>query len=156
MIYSFLFKDIHLLIKRLQLREENSLEDLLKFDDRSKNQFSTRLIRSYPPSEEFIQTLKESHSIYERYQIAIHGDSKSDCTYEQFQNFLCESSLKHEQSRIKNPSYGYGSFHLQYYLNNQMIACSVIDILPSGISSVYFYYDPEYNFLKLGVYSVLK
>ncbi|OTF78789.1 arginyl-tRNA-protein transferase 1-like protein, partial [Euroglyphus maynei] len=31
----------------------------------------------------------------------------------------------------------------------------VIDILPGCISSVYLYYDPEYSFLNLGVYSAL-
>jgi arginine-tRNA-protein transferase len=37
-----------------------------------------------------------------------------------------------------------------------MIACGVIDILPGGLSSVYFYYEPDFGFLKLGVYSALK
>lgn len=31
----------------------------------------------------------------------------------------------------------------------------VIDILPTCVSSVYFYYDPEFSFLSLGVYSAL-
>jgi arginine-tRNA-protein transferase len=128
---------------------------MLKLNENSKNKFQCRLIRSYPPSEEFKRTLIESHSIYERYQMAIHGDSKSTCTLSNFQNFLCESSLQKESS-AKNPSCGYGSFHLQYYLNDKIIACSVIDILPGGISSVYFYYEPDFGFLKLGVYSALK
>jgi arginine-tRNA-protein transferase len=135
--------------------EINSLEQMLKFNENPKNKFHCRLIRSYPPSEEFQNTLIESHSIYERYQMAIHGDTKSKCTMSNFQDFLCESSLQKE-SLASNPSCGYGSFHLQYYLNDRMIACSVIDILPGGISSVYFYYEPDLSFLKLGVYSALK
>jgi len=129
---------------------------MLKFNENSKNKFHCRLIRSYPPSEEFKHTLRESHSIYERYQMAIHGDPKSKCTLLQYKDFLCESSLYKESSASKSPSCGYGSFHLQYYLNDKMIACSVIDILPGGVSSVYFYYDPDFGFLKLGVYSALK
>jgi arginine-tRNA-protein transferase len=88
--------------------------------------------------------------------MAIHGDSKFKCTLSQYKDFLCESSLYKESSSSKSPSCGYGSFHLQYYLNDKMIACSVIDILPGGVSSVYFYYDPDFGFLKLGVYSALK
>lgn len=49
-----------------------------------------------------------------------------------------------------------GSFHQQYYLDDKLIAVAVIDILPSCISSVYFFYDPEYSFLSLGTYSSLR
>jgi arginine-tRNA-protein transferase len=132
---------------------------MLQLNEKPKNKFECRLIRSYPPSEEFTRTLTSSHAVYERYQMAIHGDSKSKCSLSQYKGFLCESSLQQESSRISSsiiPSCGYGSFHLQYYLNDKIIACSVIDILPSGISSVYFYYEPDLGFLKLGVYSALK
>ncbi|CAF4615337.1 unnamed protein product [Rotaria sp. Silwood1] len=154
--------DIHLLIKRFNRMKTNliqSLEQMLQFNEQSKNKFECRLLRSYPPSEEFTRTLKESHLIYERYQMAIHGDTKSECSFSQYKRFLCQSTLEKDCSRIpssKIPSCGYGSFHLQYYLNNKIIACSVIDILPQGISSVYFYYEPAFGFLKLGVYSALK
>jgi arginine-tRNA-protein transferase len=150
-----LFKDINLLIKRFNRIKIESLEQLLKFNENPKNKFQCRLICSYPPSDEFKRTLIEAHSIYERYQMAIHGDSKSKCSLSQFEEFLCESSL-YKESSTKIPSCGYGSFHLQYYLNDKMIACSVIDILPGGLSSVYFYYEPDFSFLKLGVYSALK
>jgi arginine-tRNA-protein transferase len=143
----------------MKINSNHPLEQMLQFNENPKNKLEFRLIRSYPPSEEFTRTLTESHSVYERYQMAIHGDSKSECSLTQFKRFLCQSSLQKESSRIsssKIPSYGYGCFHLQYYLNGKMIACSVIDILPGGISSVYFYYEPDLGFLKLGVYSALK
>ncbi|CAF1223886.1 unnamed protein product [Rotaria sordida] len=154
--------DINLLIKRFDRMKTNSirsLEQMLQFNDKPKNKFECRLVRSYPTSEEFLCTLKDSHSIYERYQMAIHGDGKSECSLSQFKRFLCQSSLEKDCSRIpasKIPSCGYGCFHLQYYLNGKIIACSVIDILPGGVSSVYFYYEPDLGFLKLGVYSALK
>jgi arginine-tRNA-protein transferase len=135
------------------------LEQLLKFNDNSKNKLEFRLVRSYPPSEEFTRTLAESHGVYKRYQMSVHGDSASECSLSQFKRFLCESSLQKESPRIpssNNPACGYGCFHLQYYLNKKIVACSVIDILPGGLSSVYFYYEPDLGFLKLGVYSALK
>ena len=137
----------------------DSFEQMLQFNPNSKNKLEFRLLRSYPPSEEFTRTLSESHSVYERYQMAIHGDSKSECSLSQFKRFLCQSSLQKDCPRVpstKIPSCGYGCFHLQYYLNEKMIACNVLDILPGGISSVYFYYEPNFGFLKLGVYSALK
>ena len=87
--------------------------------------------------------------------MTIHKEPKHKCTLSEYQNFLCQSSLA-KDSAFKNPSCGYGSFHLQYYLNDELIACSVIDILPGGISSVYFYYEPKFSFLNLGVYSACK
>lgn len=56
----------------------------------------------------------------------------------------------------ESPSTGYGSFHQQYYLDDKLIAVGVIDILPECISSVYFYYDPDYSFLSLGTYASLR
>jgi len=50
------------------------------------------------------------------------------------------------------PPQGYGSFHEQYWLDNELIAVGVIDILPSCISSVYFFYDPTYSQLSLGTF----
>ena len=55
-----------------------------------------------------------------------------------------------------SPSTGWGSFHEQFYIDGKLIAVGVLDILPHSVSSVYFYYDPEYSFLSLGVYSALR
>lgn len=54
------------------------------------------------------------------------------------------------------PPLGFGSFHHQYYLDGVLIAVGVIDILPECVSSVYFYYDPDYSFLSLGTYASLR
>jgi arginine-tRNA-protein transferase len=51
---------------------------------------------------------------------------------------------------------GYGSFHQCYYLDDKLIAVAVLDVLPKCLSSVYFLYDPDYNFLQLGKYSALR
>jgi arginine-tRNA-protein transferase len=50
----------------------------------------------------------------------------------------------------------YGSFHQQYWLDGKLIAVGVVDILPSCVSSVYFFYDPEYSYLSLGTYAALR
>lgn len=54
------------------------------------------------------------------------------------------------------PPLGFGSFHYQYYLDGHLIAVGVIDILAECLSSVYFYYDPDYSFLSLGTYASLR
>ncbi len=50
----------------------------------------------------------------------------------------------------------YGSFHFKYYIDNELVAVSVVDILPNGLSSVYFFYDPKMKKLGLGVVGALK
>ncbi|KAM4668997.1 arginyl-tRNA--protein transferase 1 isoform 5-T5 [Amazona ochrocephala] len=73
----------------------------------------------------------------------------------EFTRFLCDSPL--EAENVPNgPECGYGSFHQQYWLDGKIIAVGVIDILPYCVSSVYLYYDPDYSFLSLGVYSALR
>ncbi|XP_040217890.1 arginyl-tRNA--protein transferase 1 isoform X4 [Rana temporaria] len=73
----------------------------------------------------------------------------------EFTRFLCDSPLESE-TRPDGLACGYGSFHQQYLLDGKIIAVGVIDILPSCVSSVYLYYDPDYSFLSLGVYSALR
>ncbi|XP_054437603.1 arginyl-tRNA--protein transferase 1 isoform X7 [Pteronotus mesoamericanus] len=73
----------------------------------------------------------------------------------EFTRFLCSSPLEAENPP-GGPDCGYGSFHQQYWLDGKIIAVGVIDILPYCVSSVYLYYDPDYSFLSLGVYSALR
>lgn len=63
--------------------------------------------------------------------------------------------LKAEYS-VDGPTMGYGSFHQQYWLDGQIVAVGVIDILPTCVSSVYLYYHPDYASLSLGSYSALR
>ena len=134
------------------------------------------LVRSWPPSTEFNESVKEEHEIYVRYQTTIHKDSPIECNMKQFQRFLCTSPLmpfSHMNGTIAGTSLkqsiqdkdldeefvcnlkslDYGSFHQQYRLNGKLIAVGVIDILNKCVSSVYFFYDPDFQFLNLGTYS---
>lgn len=48
-----------------------------------------------------------------------------------------------------------GTYHQLYRLNGILIAVSVLDILPTGVSSVYCFYDPDHRHLELGKYTAL-
>ncbi len=43
-----------------------------------------------------------------------------------------------------------------YYIGDKLVGVDLLDITEDGISSIYFYYDPEYTRLSLGVYSLIK
>jgi arginine-tRNA-protein transferase len=51
---------------------------------------------------------------------------------------------------------GYNDFGYEvlYYDGNRLIGVDLIDILEDGISSIYFYYDPEYTKYSLGKFSL--
>lgn len=41
-----------------------------------------------------------------------------------------------------------------YFIDNKLVGVDLIDILSDGISSIYFFYDPEYAHLSLGRFSL--
>ncbi|KAK3842281.1 MAG: arginine-tRNA-protein transferase [Linnemannia gamsii] len=97
---------------------------------------------------------EEKHALYTKYQMDVHHEPRSKCQPKNFTNFLVDSPLtatKQDTWTEEDP--GYGSFHQCYYLDEKLIAVSVIDILPSCVSAVYFFYDPDYSALSLGKYS---
>ena len=156
--------------------EQRSFESYLSLDETKPiaNKLEIKLVRSWPPNKEFLATLSEEHEVYVKYQTRIHNDSHLECDKSQFQRFLCTSPLlmkSHNGPLLNRPcltkldtklvgdldeQFGYGSFHQQYRINGKLIAVGVIDILNGCASSVYFFYDPDYQFLKLGTYSALR
>ncbi|RYH29995.1 hypothetical protein EON65_06655 [archaeon] len=95
---------------------------------------------------------EEKFALYKKYQVTVHQDKPDEVTPEGFTRFLISSPLVMESDGTKR----YGSFHQLYRLNGVLIAVGVVDLLPSGLSSVYCFYDPDYRSLVLGKYSALK
>ncbi|KAM9618139.1 arginyl-tRNA--protein transferase 1 isoform 3-T3 [Trichechus inunguis] len=137
--------------------QPKSLEDFIfePLPEDASHKLEVRVVRSSPPSSQFKATFQESYQIYKRYQMIVHKDPPDKPTVSQFTRFLCSSPLEAENPP-DGPDCGYGSFHQQYWLDGKIIAVGVIDILPHCVSSVYLYYDPDYSFLSLGVYSALR
>jgi len=42
-----------------------------------------------------------------------------------------------------------------YIIDGKLVGVDLIDIVDDGISSIYFYYDPDFSHLSLGTYSLL-
>uniref|UniRef100_UPI00358F0FD0 arginyl-tRNA--protein transferase 1 isoform X2 n=1 Tax=Myxine glutinosa TaxID=7769 RepID=UPI00358F0FD0 len=119
------------------------------------SQQQVRLVPSSFENAAFETSFEQSAALFAKYQMAIHKDTASECSHDQFTRFLCDSPLE-EEHRADGPSEGYGSFHEQFWLDGKLLAVGVLDILPRCLSSVYFYYDPDYSNLSLGVYSALR
>ncbi|KAG0205447.1 Arginyl-tRNA--protein transferase 1 [Mortierella sp. GBA30] len=96
----------------------------------------------------------EKHALYVKYQMQIHHESRSKCQVKNFEHFLVDTPLTpSKETGWTEDDPGFGSFHQCYYLDEKLIAVSVIDILPECVSAVYFFYDPDYSVLSLGKYS---
>ncbi|XP_059153504.1 arginyl-tRNA--protein transferase 1-like isoform X2 [Physella acuta] len=137
-------------------RQEKSLEELLSEPDKVEHPaHKLEIVLCAPESPRFRLTFQDSYYLYKKYQMLIHKDPPEDCEKKGFKNFLADSPLE-EKHEPTGPPEGYGSFHQHYLLDGKLIAVGVIDILPACVSSVYLYYDPDYSFLGLGVYSALR
>ncbi|EEB07608.2 arginine-tRNA protein transferase [Schizosaccharomyces japonicus yFS275] len=102
---------------------------------------------------------KRKFELYKKYQKAIHHDKEEELTEEGFVRFLCDSPLEEvcdsdidedELSDDENNHPLYGSFHQLYSVDDELVAVGVIDLLPHAVSSVYFFYDPDYKGYSLG------
>lgn len=93
----------------------------------------------------------ENHKIYQEYCEDIH--EKPEKSKSSFTNFLCLKNLifKEEKSPIDGSVLNLGCYHMNYYLDEKLIAVGVVDVVPKGLSSVYFFYDPKYKSLKMGI-----
>ncbi|KAM6346956.1 arginyl-tRNA--protein transferase 1 isoform 5-T5 [Alca torda] len=165
--------------------QPKTIEDFI-FDtlpDDARHKLEVRLVPVSFEDPQFKSSFNQSATLFAKYQMAIHKDTPSDCgenekcreklqstnhledamiqlyssfrVINKFTRFLCDSPLEAENAP-NGPECGYGSFHQQYWLDGKIIAVGVIDILPYCVSSVYLYYDPDYSFLSLGVYSALR
>ncbi len=98
---------------------------------------------------------KENFALYKKYCKEIHEKEKESAS--SYENFLCTRGLL--ESKLTSPLTGktlrLGCYHMNYYLDGELIGVGVIDLLPNGLSSVYFFYDPKYKPLKFGVVSAL-
>ncbi|XP_060521349.1 arginyl-tRNA--protein transferase 1 isoform X2 [Cylas formicarius] len=101
-------------------------------------------------------TFEVSARLYAKYQTSIHREPLDSSTQAEFFDFLVRSPLKFRKFPDGVDGPGYGSFHQQYWLDDRLIAVAVIDVLPKCVSSVYFFYDPDYRDLTLGTYGSLR
>lgn len=113
---------------------------------------------------------EEKYALFAKYQEHVHNDFKHNA--KSFKRFLCDSPFsketilgtKEEWEQLNNWKVmaageklkRQGPAHECYYYKDELIAIAVTDFLPSGISSVYFIWDPEYHRWSLGKLSALR
>jgi len=82
----------------------------------------------------------ERFALFTAYQLGRHdGDMLAD--RDEFSRFLCESPID--------------SMEMTFRVNGRLVGVGVIDVCPTSISSVYFYFDPAEARRSLGIFSCL-
>jgi len=83
--------------------------------------------------------------LFDKYHLYMKDKKGWDYSHVNQQNYY---------SSFVNGHNGYG-YEISYYDKNKLIGVDLIDILQDGLSSIYFYYDPDYRNYSLGKLSLL-
>jgi arginine-tRNA-protein transferase len=110
----------------------------------------------------------ENYALYYRYSSIIH---KREDDAEKWNDWLCVQNLQYELSdsglnlklrdlddltpKDDDSTFAWGSWHLEWYLDGEFIALSVLDICPASVYSQYFLYDPKFRPLQIGIVSAM-
>ncbi|CAL8470792.1 g10334 [Coccomyxa elongata] len=118
--------------------------------------FETRLV-PMPASK---ADLAAEYLLYRRYQVLHHKDSPDEVKESTFRRFLVDTPLVRRQAPARPdgqpPAWSFGSYHQQYWIDGELVAVAVLDVLPGCLSSVYFFWEPTLSFLTLGKVSALQ
>jgi len=88
----------------------------------------------------------ETYRLFKKYQRNVHQEAH--WTYSRFQTEFVDTPLPQSSPH-------YGTFHVQYRMDHQLIMVGVVDILPHCLCSCYLFYDTDFRALALGKYSAL-
>jgi len=135
------------------------LEDAIHAPESSSRGLNDKPVHVFEVTLEPSSYTDEKFALYQSYEAKIH--KKVNKRSENFKSFLVETPLEMEPiPYLSTPSAHlpshYGSYHQLYRLDGRLIAMSVIDILPSCVSSVYFMWEKEYEKFSLGKLSALR
>ena len=106
-----------------------------------------RILKKASHIKSYISIPSVSHErlrVFEKYHL--HMQEKKSWEYNQ-----TSSEHYYNSFVVGHENFGY---EVLYYDEDKLIAVDLIDVLDEGISSIYFYYDPEYAHLSLGKFSL--
>ena len=106
-----------------------------------------RVLKKASNIKSYIQrpSISKKHlELFEKYHLFMKEKKGWDYTPVSAQNYYSSFVDGHN-------SFGY---EVLYYLNDTLIGVDLIDILDDGVSSIYFYYDPDYMKYSLGKLSM--
>ncbi len=106
-----------------------------------------RIIKKAFHIKSYVQTptLSQAHlDLFEKYHL--HMKDKKEWTYN-------ETTAEHYYQSFVTGHNEFG-YEVLYFDEDKLIGVDLIDVLDDGISSIYFYYDPDYSKYSLGKLSL--
>ncbi|MFO8064280.1 MAG: arginyltransferase [Spirochaetia bacterium] len=88
-----------------------------------------------------IDSVDEAFELYYRYNVERHGEHDT-ASESGFRAFLCSSPIDTRMMR--------------YYVKDRLIGIGWVDVVPDGLSSIYFVFEPEESSRSLGSFSAMK
>lgn len=127
-----------------------------EFDHRTHKSYR-KVLRRMPTERVTVETLpthfnRHAFNLYNEYHVERHEKPlKSEYSY-------CEHIVNSPLVNCSEDGVNYGTYHQLYRLDGRLVAIGIIDVVPSGIVSVYMWYSTakEVCRLSFGVYSALK
>ncbi|WP_297441921.1 arginyltransferase [Sulfurimonas sp.] len=108
-----------------------------------------RVLKKSSHIKTYIRHPSVSHehiALFEKYHLYMH--QRKGWEYS-------KTSIEHYYNSFVNGHEDFG-YEVLYYFEDKLIAVDLIDILDEGLSSIYFYYDPEFASYSLGKLSLYK
>ncbi|KAK9482310.1 arginine-tRNA-protein transferase [Lipomyces starkeyi] len=149
--------------------------DLISTIHRAEHDHLPQELAHVPTAHKFVVRLvppdctDEKFELYRHYQKTCHHEPDSKITKHGFGQFLCGRPFEFERDYDPYDMENFvstdgsqparkrlGLWHQMYYLDDQLIAMAVLDILPDTISGVYFMCREEYSKYSLGKLSACR
>ncbi|VDK23567.1 unnamed protein product [Taenia asiatica] len=146
---------------KIEWKKLEELEDYMKRVEKREGDVHTlevRVCSCSPLSPEINATLRDEHEMFNKCFSRVYTLGSGGMSLEEFQETYVKTPLVniHDKKVEAAGAPKFGTYHQQYWLDGaKMIAVSVVDLLPGCLSSVCFFYNPRYSFLKLDTFSAL-
>ena len=140
-----------------QPQRPKTVEEILADADQTitgqKHQFRQEILPCNPPSPKLDSLLAREYKLYCKFQDSIHSGKSKFHSYDEFVWGFVESVVTNEDSLT---GVKLGTFHIHYYLDDELVMVTVADITPTLFISIYFFYDPDIRFIHPGIYTVIR
>lgn len=114
-----------------------------------KHIFETKLLCCNPRDPLLTATLPRAYELYDKLQRSVHPAKVRFDSQSEFEKGFFVSPFRNSTDKPQ------GSYHLQYYIDGELVMYSIIDILPHYFISIYFVYDPDLRFMTPGIFTCL-